>query len=104
MAQLPPQLIAYHRSGKPLYCEIPIQPWGCEFWPLDEVVAYNENYLVSDFAPGYLGFATSGGGEMFAFAPSGRIVCLAFVGMDPTEALPVAETWHEFEAMLTNAA
>ncbi len=100
MAELPPELIAYHRSGKPLYCEIPIQPWGCEFWPLDQVFEHNEDCLVPEFAPGYLGFATSGGGEMYAFAPSGRIVCLAFVGMSPSEELPIAESWHAFEAML----
>jgi hypothetical protein len=100
---LPPELIAYHRSGKPLRCEIPVQPWGCEFWPLDEVFEYNKKYMVSEFAPGYLGFASSGGGEMYTFAPSGRIVCLAFAGISPKEELPVAETWQDFESMLANA-
>lgn len=103
MTTLPPELIAYHQSGRPLYCEIPVQPWGCQFWPLAEILEYNKNYLVPEFAPGYLGFATSGGGEMCSFAPSGRIVCLAFVGMSPEEELPVAETWHDFESMLAEA-
>ena len=103
MASLPQELVEYHRSSKPLYCEISVQPWRCEFWPLDEVLKHNRDYMVPEFAPGYLGFATSGGGEMYTFSPSGRIVCLAFVGMSPKEDLPVAETWQEFEDMLNNA-
>jgi hypothetical protein len=97
MVALAAELIAYHQSGKPLTCDIAAQPWGCEFWPLDEVVEYNTNYMIHKFAPGYLGFATSGGGEMYALSPSGRIVCLAFVGMNPKEELPIAATWQEFE-------
>lgn len=103
MRAIPAELIAYHRAGKPLVCNISIQPWGCEFWPLNEVIEYNEDYQVAEFAPGYFGFATSGGGEMFSLSPSGRIVCLAFVGMNPKEELLVAETWQHFEGMLSNA-
>jgi len=101
---LPQALISYHQSGKPLSCDIPVQPWGCEFWPLEEVLRYNKDYRVPEFAPGYLGFATSGGGEMYAFSPDGRIVCLAFVGMSPKEELPIAESWADFESMLQKAA
>ena len=103
MSVLPPELVAYHQSGKPLYCEIAVQPWLCDFWPLNEVAEYNKDYMVAEFAPGYLGFATSGGGELYTISPSGRIVCLAFVGMNPKEELPVAETWQEFEGLLANA-
>jgi hypothetical protein len=102
VTSLPEELVGYHRSGKRLDREIPVQPWLCHFWPLDELVVHNNNYKVSEFAPGYLGFATNGGGEMYAFSPSGRIVCLAFVGMNPKEEFFVAETWRDFEHMLSD--
>lgn len=103
MTTLPAELVAYHKAEKPIICEIPIQPWRCEFWPLNEILQYNADYDVAEWAPGYLGFATSGGGEMFSFSPSGRIVCLPFIGMSPEEELLVGRTWQEFERMLRNA-
>jgi hypothetical protein len=80
-----------------------MQPWLCEFWPLDELVKYNQEYEVETYAPGYFGFATSGGGEMFAFSPGGAIVCLPFIGMSPKHELVIAPSWSRFEAALTNA-
>jgi hypothetical protein len=100
---LPAVLVAYHKAEKPIICEASIQPWRCEFWPLNKILQYNADYGVAEWAPGYLGFATSGGGEMFSFSPSGRIVCLPFIGMSLEEELLVGRTWQEFERMLRNA-
>jgi hypothetical protein len=93
-------LAAYHRSGGPLSCEIDVEPWTCEFWPIDKVEQHNSAYEVSICAPGYLGFASSGGGEMYAISPTGAVVCMAFVGMSPRQALPIANSWQAFEEML----
>ena len=97
---VPKELVAYHATGKPLVCELDVQPWVCEFWPLEELSKNNLAYEVSVYAPGYFGFATSGGGELFAVSPSGAVVCLPFVGMSPTEELHVANTWSSFAGML----
>jgi hypothetical protein len=97
---IPNDLVRYHGSGAPLICELDLQPWRCEFWPLAEVAALNEAYSVEEFAPGYVGFASSGGGELFAFSPSGAIECLPFVPMSPAEALPIAPAWAQFERLL----
>lgn len=97
------ELAEYYKSGKSLVCELDAQPYLCEFWPLEELERYNSEYEVSEYAPGYFGFATSGGGEMFTISPTGTIVCLAFVGMSPKEELFVASSWAEFEKMLRNA-
>ena len=80
-----------------------MSPWICEFWPLEEIGKWNAEYGVPELAPGYLGFATSGGGEMYAFSPSGAIVCLAFIGMSPREELQVTPSWVAFEKMLRRA-
>jgi hypothetical protein len=99
----PTEIVAYHASRKPLACELEVQPWLCEFWPLEELAKYNSEYQVPEYARGYFGFATSGGGEMFALSPTGAVVCLPFVGMAPTEELHIASSWHAFERMLRNA-
>jgi hypothetical protein len=103
MSQIPNAVVAYHKTGRPLVCEIDVQPWLCEFWPLNELATYNSDYEVQNFAPGYFGFATSGGGEMYALSPTGAVVCLAFVGMSPNEELPIADSWSSFEGMLKYA-
>jgi len=100
---IPSELQEYHSSGGSLICEIDAQPWTCEFWPLAQVETCNQEYEVPRNAPGYLGFATSRGGEMYAFSPRGAIVCLAFIGMSPREELPVAPSWNAFKGMLRNA-
>jgi len=100
---IPHELISYHSSGKPLVCKLAATPFFCEFWPLAELEICNDDYQVHTEAPGYLGFATSGGGEMFAFSPFGAIVCLPFIGMEPAVALSIAPTWQQFEILLQNA-
>ena len=103
MAAAPQYLLAYYSAGKPLVCELNTNPYLCEFWPQEELTKYNVEYEVPLYAPGYFGFATSGGGEMFALTPSGAVVCLPFIGMEPSVALPVAPSWSVFEGMLRNA-
>lgn len=73
----------------------------CEFWALEDLDTFNRECEVPKYAPGYLGFATNGGGEMFAFGPSGEIVCLPFIGMGPTSAKSIAWSFHEFRKLLT---
>jgi hypothetical protein len=103
MASTKAELLAYYARGKPLVCELDVQPYCCEFWPKDELDKINSEYQVPVYAPGFFGFATSGGGEMFAISPSQEIVCLPFVGMEPSVALPVANSWPEFESLLRGA-
>jgi hypothetical protein len=83
-----------------MVCDIDVQPWNCEFWTPEELEQANAECEVATNAPGYYGFATSGGGEMFALAPDGAVVCLAFIGMSPREALPIAPDWESFVGML----
>lgn len=104
MTAIPAELIGYHEAGKPLVCALDVSPFRCEFWPAEEIEELNEAYSVAEFAPGYMGFASSGGGEMFAWSPDGSIVCLAFVGMSPAEALPIAMSWARFERMLRSGS
>lgn len=37
------------------------------FWPLDEVLAFNDGYGVDEFAKGLFGFGSDGAGELYVF-------------------------------------
>lgn len=100
---VPAELIGYYASGKPLVCELDVNPFLCEFWPRGELDTYNLEYQVPMYAPGYFGFATSGGGEMFAISPVGSVVCLPFIGMGASAAITVAPSWNTFVGMLRDA-
>jgi hypothetical protein len=56
----------------------------------------NRDYHIREFAPGFLGFGSSGGGELLAFDASGRVVMIPFIALSPEHALPVAGSWSEF--------
>lgn len=96
-------LEAYYMAGKPLVCEMDKSPYLCEFWPHDKLATYNSEFEVEQYASGFFGFATSGGGEMYAISPTNSIVALPFIGMEPSVAVEIAPSWSEFEAMLRNA-
>ena len=103
MQPIPQCVSAYLKAGKPMVCELDENPYCCEFWEQEELVRFNSEYQVPEYAPGFFGFATSGGGEMFAISPSGSVVCLPFIGMKPNAATLVAPNWPTFQALLRNA-
>jgi hypothetical protein len=100
MNTVPNEIVEYYKANEPLVCELDESPYICEFWPFIELMQFNSDYEVQKYAPGYFAFGTSGGGEMFTYSPSGKIVCLAFIGMSPDEELFVADTWRDFENKL----
>jgi len=73
-----------------------VEPGWFQLWAPADVEQMNRLYQVSEAAPGFLGFGSSGGGELLAFDPAGRIVMIPFIPMSPEEALPVANSWREF--------
>ena len=69
-------------------------------WKINELLQFNKEYEVQKYAPGLLLFGSSGGGEAFAFdlrfGGNKPVVSVPFVGMDLSEALPIAETFDGF--------
>lgn len=98
--RLPSELLAFYESGRATAYKLKRWPWSCEFWPVEQVAEYNGSYHVSEHAPGYLGFAASGTGQMFAVAPQGEVVSLPFIGMTPAAATVLAPNWTHFETLL----
>ena len=74
-------------------------------WSTKEIGPFNVEYQVPTYAPGFLFFASNGGGEGFAFdfrsgVPS--IVMMPWVGMDPAEAIPLSSGFNDFLSGLAN--
>jgi hypothetical protein len=93
---LPAPYVGYFASDAPKEGALTVEPGWFQLWPPAEVEQMNRDYQVSDFAPGFLGFGSSGGGELLAFDADGRVVMIPFSPMSPEHALPVASSWSEF--------
>jgi hypothetical protein len=98
MKHLPTEFVNYHRSGCPLEGDpAEIFPGRFQLWPPDEIDELNQVHEVDDLAPGFTGVGSDEGGEMIVLSPSGQVVALPFVGIEPSEATVVSESWGEFE-------
>jgi hypothetical protein len=93
---LPAQYADYFASDGPKEGALTVEPGWFQLWPPAKVEEMNRNYHVLDFAPGFLGFGSSGGGELLAFDTAGCVVMIPFIPMSPEYALPVASSWSEF--------
>ena len=94
---LPDDFMSYLRSDAPRCGELPDFPLRFEIWPEDQMEQWNLEYQVEECAPGFYGFASDGGGEMYAFGPDGAIYALPFIGMEPKVAKRLAGSWTELE-------
>jgi hypothetical protein len=69
-------------------------------WKVEELLRFNREYQVDEYAPGLLLFGSSGGGEAFAFDMRREdvqpVVSVPFVGMDLSETLVLADTFDGF--------
>ena len=93
---LPPEYVSYFAGGGRKEGGLTVEPGWFQLWSPEDVERWNRDYHVSEFAPGFLGFGSSGGGEMLAFDSHGRVVMIPMVGMSPDEAKPVADSWSDF--------
>lgn len=68
-------------------------------WKADEIIALNEAYEVSEFAPGLILFGSDGGIDAYAFDirnESTVIVEVPFIGMDLMEVKNCGKNFVEF--------
>jgi len=84
--------------------ELAIDPWWFQLWQIEDVLKHNQSYQVEEFHPTYLGFGSSGGGEMFAFKqdavePS-TVFGVPFDSIDPRDVYIVAKTFVAFASAM----
>jgi hypothetical protein len=68
-------------------------------WSAEEIVELNRAYEVEDSVPGFFGFGTDGGGELFAFrlkaSQPWQVYMIPFIPMEETAAVLVAEDFTQ---------
>jgi hypothetical protein len=93
---LPEEYVRYFTGDGPKEGSLTVDPGRFQLWPPGEIEHWNRAYQVAEFAPGFLGFGSSGGGELLAFDLEERVVMSPFIGMSREDALPIANSWSEF--------
>lgn len=94
--EIPAEYKKYFAGASPKVGPLRVQPLWFELWAPNEIKKCNHDYEVHKGAPGFLGFGSNGSGEMLAFDESGAVFSIPFIGMSPTEAWRVADSWQDF--------
>jgi hypothetical protein len=96
MLSLPESYLDYLRGENSKEGGLSVEPGWFQLWALDEVKEYNQQYQIEKFIPDFVGFGSSGGGELLAFNSSGRVFMVPFIGMSKQDAKDIAASWNEF--------
>jgi hypothetical protein len=77
-----------------------VAPGWFVIWSAEEVLESNEGYQVDKEVPGFFGFGSNGGGELFAFDTRSpqpwQIVMIPFIPLQERYAVVVAESFDHF--------
>jgi SMI1 / KNR4 family (SUKH-1) len=68
-------------------------------WKIEELAQFNSDYQVEEYSPGFLFFASNGGGEGYAFDTTVEalpIHIIPFIGMSRDDAIPVSKSFEGF--------
>jgi hypothetical protein len=92
---VPPDYLAFLALTDGGEGELGLDPGWFQLWPAAEVVELNAAYEIDAFLPGFIGFGSSGGGELLAFSPRGAVVRVPFIPMEESEAVDMALTFTD---------
>ena len=93
---IPKEYLDYLRSGKPNEGFLSIEPGYFQLWPEEDICLMNTNYKIDKNIPGYIGFGSNGGEELFVFNNTGNVFAVPFIGMENIYLLKIADSWSEF--------
>ncbi|MFL6605726.1 MAG: SMI1/KNR4 family protein [Steroidobacteraceae bacterium] len=100
--RLPAEFIAFHARGARLEGFVSSATIGYfQLWPLTEIETLNNGYNVAEYAPDLLAFGSNGGADMLAFNQQEQILLVPFIGMETEYAILVANSWTDFERILS---
>jgi hypothetical protein len=84
--------------------DLAVNPGWIAFWPAEDVITWNAEYEVDKFLPGFFGFGSNGGGELFAFdlrrGDPYPIVMVPFIPIDPRQAVQIANSFDELREFI----
>ncbi|HEX6533710.1 MAG TPA: SMI1/KNR4 family protein [Gemmatimonadaceae bacterium] len=64
---LPAAYLEFLRSSSGAEGDLGVHPGWIQLWPAEQVIEYNAMYGIAEHLPGFVGFASNGGGELLAF-------------------------------------
>lgn len=102
MLQLPKDYLSYVEAGGRGSGFTEGDPGYFQLWALEEAEALNRDYKVHEFAPGFVGFGSDGGGEMLAFDSIGAVFMIPFIGDGVEDAKRIGKDWSEIVSRITN--
>lgn len=105
VTKLPKDYVEFISSTKTLWGETDYE-FGSYFdlEPLEEIDKLNKDIDIETNAPGFVAFASDGGGEVFVFDGEGQIYLMPMIGMEPSAAIKIASSWQEFKAHIVQFA
>lgn len=94
---IPFEYIEYMRANGPFegFTLDETEPGYVALWAVNEIPEMNSEIEIERYAPGFVGFAGNGGGEVLVFDKSGTVFMLPLIGMEPMLAIRVAENFAE---------
>lgn len=94
---IPFEYIEYIRANGPFegFTLEEAEPGYVTLWPMNEIGEMNSEIEIERNAPGFVAFAGNGGGEVLVFDNAGTVFMLPLIGMEPTQAICVAENFGE---------
>ncbi len=97
---IPQEYIAFLQYSNGGEGTLGIEPGWVQFWAAEVVLELNKGYQIDKYLPGFLGFASNGGGELFAFEINQdkpwKIVVIPCIPMEANEAIIIANDFEEF--------
>jgi hypothetical protein len=92
-AGLPPAYLQLLQAEDGSEGDLGVDPGWISLWPAAEVVALNIAYAIDTLLPGFVGFASNGGGELLAFdtrTTPWRVCMVPFTPMEETYSVQIA--------------
>ncbi|MGP8473889.1 SMI1/KNR4 family protein [Burkholderia sp. PR2] len=74
------------------------EPGYIVLWPVNEISQNNVDMEIATLAPGYLAFATNGGGELLVFDSTGAVFMLPMIGMASEGAMRISDSFLDLAA------
>lgn len=71
-------------------------PGYVELWAIEDIPQQNAAIEMDAYAPGFLAFAGNGGSEVLAFDATGAVYMVPLIGMEPEQAIKIADSFAEF--------
>ncbi len=80
--------------------ELSVKPEWYVLWQPEELEEFNQDYQLSDYAPGFVAFGGNGGGELLVVNDASEVFCMPAIGMATDQATKIASSLTEFKAYM----